>query len=156
MKIVFPAERHERSFPGLPDQVAEARAFVAGCLAGLKCRDDAVLATSELVTNALLYSASGAPGGKFTVHVWRSPWSVVVHVHDQGEAAEPPAEPRGEAPGDVVDVVAEGGRGLPIVGALSTACGAAPVSECTGQPGVSGRCSWFWCSLAEGVVRRHA
>ncbi|WP_236068150.1 ATP-binding protein, partial [Streptomyces brasiliscabiei] len=42
-----------RAFPGLPDQVAEARHFVAALLQERGVADDAVLVVSELATNAV-------------------------------------------------------------------------------------------------------
>ena len=57
--------------PGEPEQVSLVRKFVARTLAvaGLPGIDSdaATLLTSELVTNALLHSDSGLPGGSVTV-----------------------------------------------------------------------------------------
>ena len=52
-----------RAFPGTPASVSEARAWVAGILAGFPAAADAELMASELATNAVLHSASGLPGG---------------------------------------------------------------------------------------------
>ena len=48
-----------RVFPGSGDQVGRARQFVGQVLGGCPAADDAVLLTSELVTNAITHTASG-------------------------------------------------------------------------------------------------
>ena len=52
-----------RSFPGTPEAVSAVRAWVAGFVPGSAVADDVALITSELVTNAVLHTASGLPGG---------------------------------------------------------------------------------------------
>jgi hypothetical protein len=55
---------------GQTKNVAEARAFVGRTLGETHpCADEAVLLCSELVTNAVLHSESGQPGGTVTVVV---------------------------------------------------------------------------------------
>jgi anti-sigma regulatory factor (Ser/Thr protein kinase) len=71
-----------RSFPGRPESVSAARAWVARFLPG--STDDAALMTSELVTNAILHSASGLPGGSVTVTVAARGGMARVDVIDQG------------------------------------------------------------------------
>ena len=56
------------TIPGLPEEVVGARAFVARTLSAADKTpsldsDAATLLTSELVTNAIQHTASGAPGG---------------------------------------------------------------------------------------------
>ncbi len=75
-----------RSFPGCPESAGAARAWVAGFVPGSPAADDVTLMTSELVTNAVLYSASGLPGGTVTVSVRTGGGSVRVDVIDQGQA----------------------------------------------------------------------
>ena len=75
-----------RAFAGLPQSVAAARAWVAGFVLGSPAADDAALLTSELVSNAILYSASRLPGGLVIVSVRTGDGSVRVDVTDQGEA----------------------------------------------------------------------
>ena len=58
---------HERAFPARPEQVGEARRFVARILAGTPVADDAVLCVSELAGNCVSYSVSARPGGAFAV-----------------------------------------------------------------------------------------
>src|SRR5258705_11149525 len=53
---------------GRTKNVAEARAFLGRTLGDTHpCADEAVLLCSELVTNAMLHSESGQPGGTVTV-----------------------------------------------------------------------------------------
>ena len=57
---------------GRTRNVAEARAFVSRTLGTTHpCTDVAVLLCSELVTNAVVHSASGRPGGTVTIVVLR-------------------------------------------------------------------------------------
>ena len=60
------------TIPGRPEEVSGARAFVARTLstAGKTPAvdaDTATLLTSELVTNAIVHTASGAHGGTVTI-----------------------------------------------------------------------------------------
>jgi anti-sigma regulatory factor (Ser/Thr protein kinase) len=76
---------------GRTRSVAEARAFVARTLgAAHPCADEAVLLCSELVTNAVLHSESGRPGGSVTVVVLRLPGAVRVEVVDNGSVRSTP------------------------------------------------------------------
>jgi anti-sigma regulatory factor (Ser/Thr protein kinase) len=97
--------------PGVPSQVSRARRLVTAALGrDHPLYDDCVLLTSELATNAILHSRSGA-GGWFTVAVRASGAAVRVWVADGGSDAPPcacGAEGR-----------ATGGRGLPLLDALS-------------------------------------
>ncbi|MBX6386694.1 MAG: ATP-binding protein [Microbispora sp.] len=99
------------ALPGLPESVSAARAFAAGCLpVGCPRADDVALVVSELATNAVLHSASGAPGGTFVVLVDAEPGAVAVAVADQGPALVPGVRPLGE-----------GGHGLHLVAELADA-----------------------------------
>jgi serine/threonine-protein kinase RsbW len=70
--------------------------------------DDVVLAASELITNAITHSRSGAPGGLFTVRVRLRPGrDIRVEVDDEG----------GQWEVRVCDH--EHGRGLTVVAALA-------------------------------------
>ena len=62
-----PAGAHQRAFPARPEQVARARRFVRGLLAGCPVADDAVLCVSELAGNCVTHSVSGQQGAVFTV-----------------------------------------------------------------------------------------
>ncbi|MEV5408592.1 ATP-binding protein [Thermopolyspora sp. NPDC052614] len=104
----------ERQFPGVPESVGQVREFVASCLPpacppAVAC--DVALCVSEPASNAVLRSASGAPGGTFVVRVRvdDAHQAVGVDVVDQGPALAP--LPR----------VAPGGYGLRLVQALAAA-----------------------------------
>ncbi|MEO3867684.1 ATP-binding protein [Nonomuraea sp. B12E4] len=97
--------------PGTPSQVSRARNLVTSALGrDHPFHDDVVLLTSELATNAILHTRSGSDGS-FTVAVTSSDTLVRVHVSDAGSDG-PPCVCRTEAQ-------ATGGRGLPLVEALS-------------------------------------
>ena len=78
------AVRESMTFAGRPDQVREARAFVARLLdPSHPCRDVAVLLVSEMVTNSLLHGGSGSgPGESVTVTVVA--WAASVRVEVTG------------------------------------------------------------------------
>src|SRR5262249_58602925 len=73
-----------RVFPGAAVQVREARRFLAGVLDGCPAGDDALLCASELATNAVLYSRSGRPGGRFAVRSAVRAGRVRVAVEGEG------------------------------------------------------------------------
>ncbi len=82
------------TIPGHAREVSRARAFIARTLSGLDREqtidsDAATLLTSELVTNAILHTESGAPGGTVTVVVVGVPDGVLVEVVDDGSAGSP-------------------------------------------------------------------
>ena len=86
-----PAIVGSMTIAGRTRSVAEARAFVARTLgAAHPCADEAVLLCSELVTNAVLHSESGRPGGTVTVVVLGLPGAVRVEVVDNGSARSTP------------------------------------------------------------------
>jgi len=101
-----------RAFAGLPESVAAARAWVSSFVPRSPAADDVALMTSELMTNAVLHSASRLPGGQVTVSVQICDGTVRVDVVDQG--AVPP------------DLTASRGLGLglPLVAVLADVFGA--------------------------------
>lgn len=100
------------TIPGRPEHVREARAFVAKALGDLRSGlEDAVLLTSELVTNAVMHSASRCAGGTVTVQITESAGGVRVEVADAGSDLGTPVV-RG-------DVYASDGHGLFLVQTLS-------------------------------------
>lgn len=101
-----------RVFAGLPESVSVARSWVARFLPGSPAAGDAALLTSELVTNAILHSASRLPGGQVTVSVRAMDDVVRVDVVDQGAVPSDPTAPRGL------------GQGLVLVAALADVFGA--------------------------------
>ncbi|MFI6502739.1 ATP-binding protein [Nonomuraea typhae] len=97
--------------PGVPAQVSRARHAVTDAVGrGHPLHDEAVLLTSELATNAVLHTQSGA-GGTFSVTVQATGELVRVCVEDAGSDAPPCACHPG--------ALATGGRGLPLLEALS-------------------------------------
>lgn len=107
--------RGECRLPGAPEHVAEARRFVTG-LAGDGWLDagDVALLAGELAANAVLHSASGLPGGKFTVRVIvKTGGYLLIEVEDEGGPWHGPG-------GDD-----ESGRGLEIVEAVASEWGRA-------------------------------
>lgn len=101
----------ETVLPGAPRSVSEARALVRSELGASTLTEAAVLAMSELATNAIGYSRSGLPGGTFGVTVQCVTDGVVIRVRDGGARTAPKlADPE---PG------AEHGRGLLIIAALA-------------------------------------
>jgi anti-sigma regulatory factor (Ser/Thr protein kinase) len=104
------------TIPGIPEQVSGTRAFIARVLDRLPGvdRDAATLLTSELVTNAILHTGSGAPGGTVTVVVIGVPAGVLVEVIDDGSAGTPMVKG---------DLYATEGQGLLLVQQLATQWG---------------------------------
>jgi anti-sigma regulatory factor (Ser/Thr protein kinase) len=82
------------TIPGRPEHVSRARAFVAGLAVqtapARSAADTAVLLTSELVTNAMLHTSSGAGDGTVTVVVVDVPDGLMVEVIDDGSPASGP------------------------------------------------------------------
>lgn len=76
------ASYYERTYHGHPDQVRNARAAVAGHLAGCPVADDAILIVSEIASNAIVHSAS--KGKFFTVRVEACPGCVRIECQDLG------------------------------------------------------------------------
>src|ERR1022692_3991408 len=74
--------------PGRPEQVERARLFTRMVLTGRDQEEAAALVVSELASNALRHTASGAPGGTFTVSVMVHGDGVLVGVDDLGPAGE--------------------------------------------------------------------
>lgn len=109
---VVPLIAWSRAFPGTPEQVRQARRFLVGILAGQPVAGDAVLCLSELVSNAVVHSDSGKPGGQFTVRVEMNEKLLRIEVLDGGglwAGAGVPDE--------------QHGRGLNIVSQLAVAWG---------------------------------
>jgi anti-sigma regulatory factor (Ser/Thr protein kinase) len=101
--------------PGIAESVREARLLVREAL-GDACPalDAAVLCTSELVTNAVLYTRSGRPGGVITVTVETGGDTATITVTDAGARGRPAIAARPVDAG-------EGGLGLRLVAQLSEA-----------------------------------
>lgn len=107
------------TIPGKPDMVSGARAFVGRTLdaSGWGRRidsDAATLLTSELVTNAILHTASGARDGTVTVVVVDVPDGVLIEVIDDGSDSSPVVKG---------DLLATSGHGLYLVQQLAAQWG---------------------------------
>jgi anti-sigma regulatory factor (Ser/Thr protein kinase) len=117
------------TIPGRPEHVREARSFVAKALGELHPSvENAVLLTSELVTNAVMHSASRCSGGTITVQVRESVGGVRIEVADGGSDLSTPMVR--------ADVYASDGHGLFLVQSLSDQWGYLRDNECTTV--------WFW------------
>jgi anti-sigma regulatory factor (Ser/Thr protein kinase) len=126
-------QRGARRFPGRPEHVRAARRFVAAPLAAWPATQEAaLLLVSEVVTNAILHSASGDEGGSVEVRYALDDQEVYVEVADAGSAGQPRRH----------GVYLEGvsGRGLALVAAMASGWG---VHE--HQPG---RVVWFRLPLS--------
>jgi anti-sigma regulatory factor (Ser/Thr protein kinase) len=107
------------TIPGSPREVSGARAFVARTVsaAGKATTVDAeaaTLLTSELVTNAIQHTASGAPGGTVTIVVSDVARGVLIEVIDDGSADVPIVK---------CDLFAPDGHGLYLVKQLAAQWG---------------------------------
>jgi anti-sigma regulatory factor (Ser/Thr protein kinase) len=125
--------RNRQAFPGRVDQVSRARRFVRQPLDGCPVVDDAALCVSELVTNALVHTASGG-GGKFEVVVDCDNARTRIAVHDGGSGKTPAAL--------TVGGESEEGRGLSLVSSLAHAWGQSGDEQ--------GRTVWFELRWASG------
>ncbi len=127
------------TIPGQPAEVSAARAFVTRIMAATgKGRtvdsDAATLLTSELVTNAIQHTASGADDGTVTIVVIDVADGVLVEVIDDGSAGMPVVRS---------DLLATDGHGLYLVQQLTAQWGYLR------DPG--GTTVWF--HLAAGTAR---
>lgn len=122
-----------RTFPGQPGQVSVARRWLAQMIDGFAASDDVLLACSELATNAIMHSASGQPGGQFTVRLAIRQDIVRIEVLDQGGGWAGRKETLGYED-DQAENSGQCGRGLTIVAAITDAWGIAGDRE--------GRTTW--------------
>lgn len=135
----------DKTFAPARSVVGEVRRLVVLRLAEWRLShlaDDVSLIASELVTNAIVH----VPDGKVRVTLAREPEAVVLSVWDGSDAR--PVRKRGleAVPCDLVpdaaaldsDHEAAGGRGLPIVEALSLECGVTLTEPCG---------KWVWARV---------
>jgi serine/threonine-protein kinase RsbW len=95
-----PVQAWTQEFPARPEQVGQARKFLAAALGACPAADDAVLVASELAGNSVLHSASRRPGGAFTVRVeLRHGDYVRIEVRDEGGVWSERPGPDGRAHG---------------------------------------------------------
>jgi anti-sigma regulatory factor (Ser/Thr protein kinase) len=107
------------TIPGRAEEVSGARAFITRTLAatvkGQRVDSDAAtLLASELITNAILHTTSGAADGTVTVVVVDVPDGVLIEVIDDGSVGTPVV--KGE-------LFAANGHGLYLVQQLATQWG---------------------------------
>jgi serine/threonine-protein kinase RsbW len=143
--------------PGVAGHVAGVRRWAQAIAAAWgAAAADTGLVVSELVTNAIRHTRSGRPGGTIIVAVAGGRDGVTVHVHDQGTASGQMPRPRpARAP---FGQPTEGGRGLPIVIAVSAQWGTLPAAWCDmvgpGDPAAETGGCCTWCRLP-AQLRRH-
>jgi len=103
---------------GEPEQVSRVRGFVTKTLRGAALSsidsDAATLLTSELVTNAILHTDSGRPGGAVTVVLLKLPDGILIEVVDDGSAGMPVVKS---------DALAGEGQGLYLVQQMASQWG---------------------------------
>ena len=107
------------TMPGRAEEVSGARAFITRTLAaadrGQRVDSDAAtLLTSELVTNAIMHTASGATDGSVTIVVVDVPDGVLIEVTDDGSPGTPVVKG---------DLFAANGHGLYLVQQLAAQWG---------------------------------
>ena len=123
---------HRRRFDGRPDQVLLARQFVVSALVqDPPIREVARLLVSEVTTNAVRHTASGAAGGTFRVSYELRDDRLRVEVYDAGARTAPQRRAH--------HLEALGGRGLELVDALASRWGT--------LGGPDGRVVWFELDL---------
>jgi anti-sigma regulatory factor (Ser/Thr protein kinase) len=133
----------DAAFSAVPAAVGEVRSEVKLLLAELGLSgisDDVVLIASELFTNATQYGS----GREIRVRLTREPHAVVLAVWDSSDARPVRKRAASDAAPDAEALTAghaagTGGRGLPIVAAISEECGVTP-TEPNGK--------WVWARYA--------
>jgi serine/threonine-protein kinase RsbW len=134
----FPRTAREpllRVLPGTAESASAARLMALQLLGDSDpAAETVMLLVSELVTNAIVHSQSGAPGGTVTVALCPVSAGVLVQVRDDGG----PSEPR---LAEIATGAAEHGFGLRLVDALADSWGtiSGPDSRVT------------WCRVARPV-----
>ena len=97
--------RESVTLAGRAERARAARGFVGEVLgSGHPCEEAAILLVSELFSNSLRHSESGAPGGTVTITVTAGGGGVRVEVTDRSGPGAPVLRP--------ADIAAEGGRGF--------------------------------------------
>ena len=104
--------RESVTLAGRAERARVARVFTGEVLGPAHpCRDVAILLVSELFSNSLRYSRSGAPGGTVTVTVTAGGGLVLVEVANRSGPGVPQLR--------LDDGDTEGGRGLRLVAGLA-------------------------------------
>jgi anti-sigma regulatory factor (Ser/Thr protein kinase) len=111
------AVRESVTLAGRAERARAGRLFVGEVLgSGHPCRDSAILLVSEIFSNSVRHSGSGAAGETVTVAVRAGDGIVRVEVTDRAGRGTPELRP--------ADRDAEGGRGLQLVAGLAARWGA--------------------------------
>jgi len=106
-----------RVFPGTADSASAARLMARQLLGDHDpAAETVMLLVSELVTNAVVHSQSGAPGGSVTVALCPVSAGVLVQVRDDGGPSVP-------CLAEIANEGAEHGYGLLLVDALADSWG---------------------------------
>jgi anti-sigma regulatory factor (Ser/Thr protein kinase) len=127
-----------RVLPGTADSAGAARQLARQLLGdGDPSVETVMLVVSELVTNAIVHTHSGAPGGTITVALCPGPAGTLVQVRDDGGTSEPCLAAAGGG--------GEHGYGLLLVDTLAESWGTLPspdgrITWCRvgGRPGMAG------------------
>ena len=127
-----------RVLPGTADSAGAARQLARQLLGdGDPSVETVMLVVSELVTNAIVHTHSGAPGGTITVALCPGPAGTLVQVRDDGGTTEPCLATAGGG--------GEHGYGLVLVDTLAESWGTLPspdgrITWCRvgGRPGMAG------------------
>lgn len=127
------------TFPGESATVGKCRSLARRLAVDEDQAEAAALCVSELVTNALVHSRSGLPGGRVTVaiSVCSGQDRLRISVRDDGPRAVRPAR---SGPGTTG--LAESGRGLRIVAAVAADWG---ISQPADDQGIA------WCVIPAAV-----
>lgn len=122
-----------RTWPGIIDNIPEARHWVRAQLAGQggEAIDKVETIAAEFATNAIKHTRSGDPGGRFTVHVDASGRILFIGVRDEG-ARTPGGLPTARDLGSCGAL--ESGMGLGIVAAMALNWDSHPIGD--------GRLTW--------------
>ncbi|GAA1463179.1 ATP-binding protein [Nocardiopsis exhalans] len=114
-----PEQQARHSFPGLPEQVSEARRWALQTLTqwGIDVPEQFALVVTELATNAIDHTHSGRTGGQFTLRLALHVDHIRVTVRDAGPRQG--RTPTRRTP----QLSAQHGRGLALVDALTRAWG---------------------------------
>jgi anti-sigma regulatory factor (Ser/Thr protein kinase) len=110
------AVRESVTLAGRAERVRAARAFVSEVLGpGHPCGDVAILLVSEVFSNSVRHSRSGAPGETITIAVRTANDVIRIEVTDLSGPGVPEPRPAGSE--------AEDGRGLHLVAGLAARWG---------------------------------
>lgn len=131
----------EMTMPGLAESVREARELARTASFTPYQAEAAALCVSELVTNAIVHTRSGQPGGLVTVTIGPAPapGELRITVGDDGGHPGPPGPWCVPAAVDG-PVIPEGGYGLAIVDAI--------VADWGRFTCMRGWCTW--CDIPDG------